>query len=236
MTLTITLLTCKRNQPEGETSYAERTLRTVLTHLHSKSNHEIKLHIADDTRASDPSHQKKLVNIADLEFGIAASVSCSHGQGYGANYNLAMQAVHTDSDFILPLEDDWELVKDLDVDPILDLLANSLQGKHYAGCVRLGYLGYTQQLEGDFFSHQGLHWIQLNPFSAEPHVFAGHPRIESRAWSRHVGPWQLGLGPGETEWEVSHRNTARQGVIWPISLTKPEGELFVHIGTIQAAL
>lgn len=229
--LTIALLTCVRKQPQGEVSYAERTLKTTLQHLVSLD--PIKVHIADDTQdaVASMSHVQKLIAIAQ-EAGIEnITFSNAGGHGYGANYNLAMQTVHPSTDYILPLEDDWELMKPLAVDSILDLLESKYEE---SGCVRLGYLGYTQKLTGDFFTYGNFHWVSLDSFSAEPHIFAGHPRIETVEWARKVGPWKIGMTPGETEWDVAHRAAARLGVVWPISLTRPEGELFVHIGTVQS--
>jgi hypothetical protein len=232
--LTIVLLTCVRNQLEDQVvPYAQRTLRTTLEHLLIGGD-KVALHIADDTNDPGKSreHVDALCDIADKDFGIAdITSSWSKGKGYGANYNLAMQAVHkaNPDDFVMPLEDDWELLKDLDVSQVMRMMRDKS-----VGCVRMGYLGYTQWLRGTFFVAEGLHWIELDPMSAEPHVFAGHPRIETVGWERRVGPWQVGLAAGDTEWEVTHRKLARVSVVWPISLVKPEGDLFVHIGTVKA--
>lgn len=189
------------------------------------------MHIADDSSHQDHnSHIEPLLRTCE-DYGVEhVSSTCSDAKGYGANYNAAMQVVHgSNSDYVLPLEDDWELVKDLNIEPILSVLDTG-----FAGCVRLGYLGYTQPLAGMFFTYADKHWIRLDKLSPEPHVFAGHPRVETVAWEREVGPWQVGLTPGETEWEVAHRKAARNNVVWPISLTRPEGDLYVHIGTVQS--
>lgn len=161
--------------------------------------------------------------------GYEVTTSNSQRAGYGANYNLAMQTVHAYCDLVLPLEDDWELVRELNVDPIVSVLRDRV-----FGCVRMGYVGYTQTLSCDFVSHLDHHWLLFRHDSAEPHVFAGHPRIETVAWERNVGPWTEGLQPGQTEWEVAHRKEARQQVAWPIDLIKPSGDAFVHIGAERA--
>ena len=84
-------------------------------------------------------------------------------------------------------------------------------------------------------SAEGLWWLALDPDSPEPHVFAGHPRLELAEWERYVGPWPEGLAAGPTEFEVAHRREARMGVAWPIDLIKPTGDAFVHIGTVPTA-
>lgn len=203
-------------------AYARETLSSTLDNL--RSSEPIHVHIADD--GSEQAYRDELLYIARTNDRVAnVTVSNSERGGYGANYNLAMQTVHAHCEYILPLEDDWRLAREFNVDPIIDVLAQRV-----FGCVRMGYIGYTQTLTCDFVYHGGLHWLALRSDSAEPHVFAGHPRIETKAWSRSVGPWTEGLQPGQTEWDVAHRVASRQQVAWPISLIKPEGDLFHHIG------
>jgi len=150
--------------------------------------------------------------------------------GYGRNYNLAMQEVHEYASIILPLEDDWELAQPLDLDPLVE----DLEAQEF-GCCRLGYIGFSQDLHARFFYTQSRRmYLSLDPASPEAHVFAGHPRLETREWQRSVGPWQEGLSPGDTEFEVAHREEARQGVVWPLDLVKSYGDVFQHIGTIRS--
>lgn len=201
--------------------YAKRTLKSILEYV--VTTEPIRVHIASDGDTDE--YIQTLVNVCD-QYNFDPKITNSNRGGYGANFNLATQALHLDCEFILPLEDDWELVKPFNIDPILDVLRDRI-----FGCVRMGYIGYTQTLSCDFVSHGGYHWLSLNEDSAEPHVFAGHPRLETVAWQRSVGPWNEGLLPGQTEWEVAHRPEARRGVAWPISLIKPEGDAFVHIGS-----
>lgn len=184
---------------------------------------DLKVHIADD--GSGDSYQRELVEIAESHKVACVSVSDSGRTGYGANYNLAMQTVHQSADYILPLEDDWELVKPFNVEPVVATLHDGI-----FGCIRLGYIGYTQELRSSFVSYAGLHWLRLHADSPEPHVFAGHPRIETREWARSVGPWPVSLDPGSTEFTVAHVPASRERVGWPISLIPPEGGLFCHIG------
>lgn len=210
--------------------YAKITLESLLYNLAWPWD-RLHIHIASD--GDDEDYLAELRSVIDgppdheREFA-GLSVSNTGGHSYGKNMNLATQVVHTipGVKWVLPLEDDWRLVRTFDPSPVLD----ALDGAGF-GCVRLGYVGYTQQLKGWFVSHGGYHWLQLDPDSAEPHVFAGHPRIESVEWGRYVGAWPEGLEPGATEWEVAHRSRARRDVAWPIDLVKPSGDLFAHIGT-----
>lgn len=216
-TLTVCLLTYNRLE------YAKRTLKSTLKNL-SFTGGDIALHIASD--GDEPEYIETLVKAARTvvpELEIA--VSNSGHKGYGANYNLAMQTVHPQSDLILPLEDDWEMLRPFDV---WDLASEA----ELYWCVRLGYIGWTRALECRFVRWPTGHvFLELDSYSAEPHVFAGHPRIETVGWSRTVGPWLEGLDPGYTEFEVARRSAARTGVYWPADLVKPQGDLFAHIGT-----
>ena len=82
--------------------------------------------------------------------------------------------------------------------------------------------------------YEKMHWLEFSEFSSEPHVFAGHPRLETVSFQKEVGPWPTGLGAGATEFEVAHRSRARQGIAWPIDLVPLQGGLWGHIGTEQA--
>jgi hypothetical protein len=75
----------------------------------------------------------------------------------------------------------------------------------------------------------------LDPNSPEPHVFAGHPRLERVSYQREVGEWPTGMDPNETEFAVAHVRRARMGVAWPLGLDPREGYgLFAHVGTLRA--
>lgn len=201
--------------------YAEKTLITALEHVKTKQ-HDLYVHIA-----SDGDDDQYIEGLAQHVYASPYALTKSNSErgGYGANYNLATQTVHTYADYVLVLEDDWELKRDLDVDIFIGAL-RELE----AGCMRLGYIGFTQPLRGEFASSHGRHWLRLDPSSPEPHVFAGHPRLETVTWQRSVGPWPEGLEPGQTEFSVAHIAEARYGVIWPIQEVKPYGDMFVHIG------
>jgi hypothetical protein len=227
-TLAVVLLTAHR------LDYAQITLKSLLTNLSLPDGVNLHVHIASD--GDDQAYIDTLKAIVRHSGHMETSVSNSEGRGYGANYNLAMQTVHQipGVEWVLPLEDDWELVRKFDVSPVLSILDRYDPAHYLTGCVRLGYMGYTQELIGSFFKHRDLNWILLHPDSPEPHVFAGHPRIETVWWEKAVGPWTEGLQPGATEFEVAHRESARAHVVWPVDLVKPCGDAFVHIGTIRS--
>lgn len=215
--LTICLLTYDRFE------YAKITLESVIRNIRFTGN--LAIHIADD--GSPNGYIEALRDLVDND--IPCSSSNSARGGYGANYNLAMQTVHQFSEFVLPLEDDWELVKQLPLNKLCRDL--TILG---GGCIRLGYLGFTQSLRGKLMRAWEDVYLRLDSESDEPHVFAGHPRLETTEWARLVGPWPEGLGAGATEFAVSKLPAARQRIFWPMDLVHPYGDIFAHIGTERA--
>lgn len=224
-TVAIVLLTYDR------ISYARRTLETALVNISYSGL--LHVHIADD--GSPEGYVEKLVHLSNTLMSAQptsslTTVTNSERRGYGASYNMATQVVHQLAEVILPLEDDWVLTRPLELDPLVAALMDEATP---FDCIRLGYVGYTQPLRGEFCYVSGAHYLRLDPSSPEPHVFAGHPRLETRARQRRVGPWAEGLDPGATEFEVAMRPEAREGVAWPLDLISPNGGLFAHIGTVS---
>lgn len=223
--IAVVLFTCDR--PKERTKYARQTLQALSNLRASEPFH---LHIADD--GSDVYERLKLVDQAEggMEGTFAAvTVSNSAGRGYGASYNLAMQTVHEKADLVLPLEDDWALTREFNLDPFAEALRFGM-----FGCIRMGYVGWTQPLIAKFVGHAGLTYLAFDPDSPEPHVFAGGPRLETTEFEKEVGPWPENLDAGTTEFEVAHRREARIGVAWPVDLIYPRGDLFAHIGSEKA--
>lgn len=171
----------------------------------------------------------------------------AEGRGYGASYNLAAQVTHGVADYHLPIEDDWVLTRPLDTAPILKMLAiGGHQSREewpwavpapegfYARSVRLGYLGYQWPVTMHLFKTDEHLWGALDPASPEQHIASGHPRIETTAYQRDVGPWPEGLNPGMTELGWCQTLAARNGVVWPLTIValtgSISGDLFAHIG------
>lgn len=228
MRITLALLTWAPSVNHPRAAYAYTTLNAAIFNLDPGDN-ELRVHIADD--GSAPEHIDRLIAICH-EYGFEPTITNSERGGYGKSYNLMMQAVHDSTDLVLPLEDDWELTRPLKLENIAKAIETS---DGVIRCVRMGYLGFTQELRGKVVSVANQLFLLLDPDSPEPHVFAGHPRLESVAYQRDVGAWPEGIAAGQTEWEVTHRWPARTGVVWPMDLGIPAsqdwGTLFAHIGS-----
>lgn len=225
MAVCVTMYTC--NRPE----YAKKTLTAIIKNLMTKQ--PLYLHIADDG-SDDPEAALDLRSLAisgrRRPFA-GVSITNSGRRGYGASYNVATQVTHNLAGFHLALEDDWELTRPLDLDPLIAILEDA---SHDIQCIRLGYLGWTQRLSGFLVKSAGQQVLRLSAASEEPHVFAGHPRLETTGRQVAVGPWPEGIPAGLTEFQVAERPAARSGVAWPLDLVKTYGDLFAHIGTIRS--
>lgn len=198
----------------------------TLDHVHRNLTYDgpMRLHISDD--GSSQEYRDCLAAAAQGGRWEAVTISNAERRGYGASYNLGTLALHTDCEIILPLEDDWRLERELDLTPMVrGLLAGVFSS------VRMGYLGWTQDLRGTFMRWEGDAYVLLDPESPEPHVASGHPRLETREYERRVGLWTEGLPGGATEWDWCRRIEARQGVAWPVDLIKTTGNLWGHFGT-----
>lgn len=229
MRITVGLLTYAPSVAHPRAEYARKTLESTLQYLDPGDN-TLQFHIADD--GSDPKHIEILTAIC-RNAGYEPTYSNAERGGYGKSYNLMCQTVHQISDLVLPLEDDWELTRPLK----LEYLAKALDENPDIRSIRLGYLGITQPLIGTVAFRSGMTYLLLDPNSPEPHVFCGHPRIETVEYQRDVGAWPEGLRAGETEWEVTHRWPARTGVAWPLDIGLPAsqdwGAIYAHIGSVS---
>lgn len=207
--------------------YAKTTICSALDNI--KTSHPLAVHIADD--GSGKEYQEELRKVVGGYDGLTGiCITDSQRGGYGKNVNLATQVMHSHSRYIVMIEDDWKLAEKLDLDPLLDTLDTAPT----IGCIRMGYIGFTQELRGRLERWYGQTYLVFDPTSPEPHVFAGHPRVEAVAWQREVGLWDEGLLPGLTEFKIAHREAARQRVAWPLDLVRPNGSLWHHIGTERA--
>lgn len=228
----LVLLTYAASPNSARASYAYTTLDRALRNL--RTTHVLKVHLADD--GSDPQHIDNLLEICK-QHGAKASVTNAMRKGYGASYNYASQVTHVDGEYFLMLEDDWELTRIFDLDPLIACLHESTP-EDYFGCIRLGYLGWTQQLVGDIKKYNDMTFLRFHPDSPEPHVWSGHPRLETLNFQKKIGPWPEGLDPGSTEFVVAQRKESRDGVAWPldakVNASQDYCNTFAHIGAIQA--
>lgn len=235
--VTIMLLTYTPTLDHPRAEYARRTLTGALSNLRPGPDVELRLHIADD--GSPEGHVETLQTYAQAAYpGIEITTSNAERGGYGHSYNLGCQAIHESTDFVLALEDDWQLMKPLELTPLVRALTESyrlvgVRPKDWIRCIRLGYLGFSQELTGRLVEFAEQKFFVFDASSREQYLFAGHARLETVEFERAVGPWTPGLGAGATELDVIGRPQARIGVAWPLDLVHTSGDLFAHIGSVS---
>lgn len=214
--ITVMLLTYDRYE------YAEKTLINFLNNV--VCSDELHVHIADDGSPGDYVDKLKYAaGCYDKVKSVGATIS--NRRGYGGNYNLATHAIHGTSDFVFPLEDDWKLVRQLNLDGYIQDLTET---KYNA--VRFGYLGWTYQQLCELVGINFRTYIHLLPDSTNQYVFSGHPRIEKVSYQRNIGLWPEGLNPGQTEINVASRMEAREGILIHLENYAP----FVHFGDVKS--
>lgn len=229
MTTAVIFLTYAPSLESPRHAYATACLDELLANLEPAE--DIHLHIADD--GSPAEHMQALVEIANSH-GYYPTFTNAERAGYGHSYNLATQVVHPMVNFVMPIEDDWRLRRRLNIEPLTRALEDS---GDLLRCIRLGYLGWTEQLRGSLIQVAGQTFCLFDHSSPEHYVLAGHPRIETVSFEREVGPWPVGLGAGATEWEITGRLESRIGVGWPmdmgINASQLHTNLFAHIGDVS---
>lgn len=236
----VCFLTYTPSMDHPRVQYAQQCLYALTRNLHYREG-ELLWHIADDGSPSE--HVEKLKEIIIRNTGAEPTISVTGHEGYGANMNHATQVLHPLVDIIMPLEEDWELVREFDISNLALALTEGEAVYGYSesiSCIRLGYLGWTNDLGGYLVQHAGQTFLRFNEeFCKETHVFAGHPRIETVAFEKRVGPWPEGLKAGYTEMEVCKMDAARSGIAWPldagVNASQDYCTLFAHVGEIQGA-
>ena len=205
-------------------NYAKETLNSLMNNIDYSG--KLNLHIADD--GSPKGYVDELLDFVELR-NVFTDITWSNSNrnGYGASHNLAMQHVLDKSNCLLLVEDDWVLIRRLNLDYYYHIAYPSY-------CVRLGYLGWTQTLKGTLVKVNSFTMLKLDEYCAEPHVFAAHPRLVGKQWQENQGKWPENMSPGDTEFKVAQFDNSRINVLWPLNSIHTNGDMFVHIGKVKS--
>lgn len=200
--VSILLITYKRYE------LALRTIKGVCRNLYYMG--PLHWHIADD--GSGGGHVLALQN-ALKEYAPASTVTISNTQraGVGRSMNVGQAECWKRSDYVLWLEDDWELYQPLDLAPCVRVLRECQD----IGMIRLGYMQVN--LAGTLRAGAGHLWWRLSWESEDPYIFAGHAALRHRRFIDAYGPYPEGLTPGDTEAAFAHHINQVRGpaVLWP---------------------
>lgn len=201
------------------TGVAMQTMNSVVRNLLYSG--PLAWYIADD--GSPAEHIAHLLEARELmkdREGRAVDLLGYHSErrGAGANWNAGWRAVHEDHgiDFVLWLEDDWELRAVLELDPYVKLL-QEVEG---VGFVRLGYMAVGSDLRS--VGHAGRHYMEyVRAADRSQYAYSGNPSLRHRRFWEAFGPYPEGKDPGETEvaydWRVRSKITGPE-IWWPVDL------------------
>lgn len=213
--LVVCLLTYQR------TDYAVRTIRSTCEKL--RHDGPISWYVADD--GSAPTHVGRVM--AQLE-AHGADILGMHSQrlGPGANWNRAIAKALEAADVLVWLEDDWELTRELDVTPYLQLLAE----RPDVGMVRLGYLAVGLALTS--VGHAGRHYLQME--RSTQYAYSGNPAVRHRRFHDSYGDYPTDRNPGECEiaLDAVFRSKSGPTIWWPVDLGG--WSVWGHVGQQQS--
>ena len=197
----------------NRTEYALRTIRAVKANL--KYRGEILYYLADG--GSTEEHHNACKN----EFGDLWNSHLVY-QSPGANWNTAINKIFAETDFMLRLEDDFELRRELDITPYVI----ALKEKNDWGIIRLGHLPVGLDMYS--MGHNGIHYLLCK--RSTPYAYSGNPLLMHKRFWDHYGQYHIDISPGETEVEYDGRFRARCGpeILWPPDLSG--WGIFSHIG------
>ena len=206
----VLLITYKR------TALAARTIQGVMNHL-VYPHEKLHWHIADD--GSKEGHLTALKVLIDP---YPLTITNVNRRGVGASMNAGAIECLKRADYILWLEDDWELTRTFDLRPCVELLSVY----NHIGMVRLGYI--SPGIVGTLVGGCGHLWWQLE--KGPQYTFTGHAALRHRRFIEAYGPYREDLAPGDTELHMCGTYNGKPGpsVVYPAYV----GEFgpFGHIG------
>jgi hypothetical protein len=220
--LAIELITFKR------TDMARRTVDSTCLNLGYPRDRR-GWYVADDGSPVEHINAivNRLVNAGEVIIGFHNERLRHAGQentyfaGYGWNRGLGL--AHQWSDYVLTLEDDWELQKPLDITRYI----GTLRDHEDVGLIRLGTLAVGNTV--DIVGYDGVHYLKYSREQA--YAYSGNPNIRHARFTRAYGNYAEDKNPGEIELAMdwNFRQNPGPDIIRPAEIN-PWGA-FGHIGT-----
>jgi hypothetical protein len=207
--IAILLITYKR------TELAQRTIRGVKQFLDYPKD-KLVWHVADD--GSSAQHVDTVLHT----ISVGAGYTNAERRGVGHSMNMGMDACLLRADYILWLEDDWELTAPFDLRPCVQLLTE----REDVGMVRLGYI--SPGIRGELIGGAGRLWWRLD--KGPTYTFTGHASLRHRRFCEAYGHYQEGLAAGETEIAMCTTVNNRIGPAVVVPAFTGEWGPFGHIG------
>jgi len=187
----------------------ERGLRAIRSTLANvRYSGPLLVHIEDAGSSQD--YRKLCLELASSFPSDGYSISNGQNRGYGASHNLALQQLHALAGIFLMVEDEYELVRPLD----LDVLVPAFFDKDWVGCIRLAQLEFPSR--GQVVDIGGLRYLNLD-IESKCAVWTHAPRLETRRFQREQqGSWPEDLPVDKCRASIARK--AREGILWPLDL------------------
>lgn len=191
-------------------------VRTVTAVKEKLTYPKLGWHIADD--GSPLEHMEALFEA----IGERVPTTNALRKGAGRSMNWGQKEAWQRANYILWLEDDWELVHLLDLRPFVQMM----EELPTVGMIRMGYI--SPGLSGTLTSAAGQLWWLLN--KGDQYTFAGHAQLRARRFFKAYGPYKEGLTPGQEELYMCSEFTYKQGPTAAINAEMGIYGYFAHIG------
>lgn len=143
----------------------------------------------------------------------------------GIGWNKCLGLCHQKSDFVLWLEDDWELEKTLDLVPYVKML----QEREDVGICSFRILSVGADVHT--VGHNGIHYLKY--LRATQYAFSGNPYLRHARYTKYYGTFAEDRNPGLMELHQDDQYRLAVGEtpeIWrPLDISVWGG--WAHIGT-----
>lgn len=142
----------------------------------------------------------------------------------GKGWNKTLGMAHQNSDFVLWLEDDWELDQPFDLVPYVKLL----QEREDVGLVSFRILSVGCDLHT--VGHEGIHYLKYQ--RTTQYAYSGNPHLRHARFVQHYGWFAEDVNPGGIELAQDDRyrlDVAGGPQIWRPAAIDPWGA-WHHIG------
>lgn len=189
-------------------------------------------YVADD--GSDPKHTTKILDVLTQECGekiLGFHNTRMRNEGdeksynCGLGWNKGLGIAHQNSDYVLWLEDDWELEEQVDLVPYVRLL----QERDDIGMVSFRVLSVDNEVLT--VGYKGLHYLQY--LKTTQYAYSGNPSLRHARFTKHYGWFREDCNPGDVELKMDDQyRLDDQGGPWiwrPVTIS-PWGA-WAHIGT-----
>lgn len=218
--LAILLLTYKR------TYEALQTVFSTCEHL-KNTPEQVRWYVADD--GSDPEHHNAILQALEKNGQILIG---EHNERFredgsyncGKGWNKGLGICHQYSDFVLCLEDDWQMEGDLDIAPYLRLLEQNEQ----VGIVTFRILSTGADVHTMGDNGQ----IYLKYLRTTQYAYSGNPLLRHARYTKYYGWFAEDRSPGliELHQDDMYRLDVHNGPeIWRPATLDPWGG-WHHIG------